>query len=68
MRKNHKSKPDVPFADRCFTIEETAQHLTISRGYVYTLLKTGRLTRTKLGTRTLIRGCEIEKLLIDGSV
>ena len=51
------------FGRRLFTIAETAEHLRISKTMVFKLIRQGQLAPTKIGTRTLIRGAAIERLL-----
>jgi excisionase family DNA binding protein len=49
-----------------FTIGEAAQRLRVSKWTIASWLSQGRLARTKVGARTLIRASELEKLLVDG--
>jgi excisionase family DNA binding protein len=67
VRKHHKAPLAIDFSDRCLTIDESALHLTVSRGMIYKLVGEGRLRPIKLGTRTLIRGADIEELLRTGA-
>jgi len=53
----------LEFDRRLFTIAEAAEYLRISKTMVFKLIREGRLTSTKIGTRTLIRGAAIERLL-----
>ncbi len=54
---------DIDFQHRLFSIGEAADYLRISRTMVFKLLRQRKLTPTKIGTRTLISGAAIERLL-----
>lgn len=54
---------DLAIADRCFTINEAAAHLRISRAMLYKYIAANKIRPVKLGTRTIIRGAEIERFL-----
>jgi len=47
----------------CFTIGEAAQYLRISRALLYQLIRQGRIKTIKIGTRTIVRGAELERFL-----
>ncbi len=47
----------------CFTISEAAQYLRISRALLYQLIRNGRIKTVKIGTRTILRGAELERFL-----
>ena len=47
----------------CFTISEAAHYLRISRALLYTLILGGRIKTVKIGTRTIVHGAELERLL-----
>jgi excisionase family DNA binding protein len=47
----------------CFTINEAAQYLRISRALLYKLIHDGRIKTVKVGARTIIRGAELERFL-----
>lgn len=47
----------------CFTINEAAQYLRISRAFLYKLIHEGRLKTVKIGKRTIVRAAEIERFL-----
>jgi len=47
----------------CFKISEAAQYLRISRALLYQLIRQGRIKTVKIGTRTIIRGAELERFL-----
>jgi excisionase family DNA binding protein len=52
----------IAFEDRAFTFDEACRdHLRISRGTGYKLVKAGRLEIVKLGTRTIVTGRAIRK-------
>jgi excisionase family DNA binding protein len=53
--------------DTLLSIEEVARRLGgISKWTVNAWLSQGRLTRTKVGSRTMIRESELEKVIQDG--
>jgi excisionase family DNA binding protein len=47
----------------CFTVGEAAQYLRISRALLYQLIRNGRIKTVKIGTRTILRGAELERFL-----
>ena len=47
-------EPDFHY--RVLSVREAADHLRISRAFVYKLLKSGSLKSKKLGSRTIITG------------
>lgn len=52
----------IPFEDRAFTFDEACRnHLRVSRGTGYKLVKTGQLEIVKFGTRTIVTGAAIRK-------
>ena len=57
------SHKEIEFGRLLFSVPEAAQHLRISRTMIFKLLRQGRLTPTKIGTRTLISGAAIDRLL-----
>lgn len=48
---------------RLYTIPETAKVLGIGRTTVYELLGTGKLTRVKVGTRSLVSATSIDEFV-----
>ena len=53
--------------DSLLSIKEAAQRLGgISKWTVHAWLSQGRLQRTKVGSRTMIRESELEKVIHDG--
>jgi excisionase family DNA binding protein len=54
-------EPDFHY--RVMSVKEAADHLRISRAFVYKLLKSGSLKSKKLGSRTIITGAAITALL-----
>ncbi len=57
------------YADKTFTIQQTADdELHCSRAFVCKLMRTGKLEYSKLGSRVIIRGRAISKLLDDSAV
>jgi excisionase family DNA binding protein len=51
------------FDHRIFSVAEAAQHLRISRAFLYELIAAKRIKPFKLGTRSLITGKEIVRFL-----
>jgi excisionase family DNA binding protein len=51
--------------DRNFSVTEAAQYLRVSRSFFYTLLTEGSIRAVKLGSRTIIPGCEIQRFMTD---
>jgi excisionase family DNA binding protein len=47
----------------CFTVNEAARYLRISRSLLYELIHDGRIRTVKIGARTIIRGAELERFL-----
>jgi excisionase family DNA binding protein len=47
----------------CFTVNEATHYLRISRALLYKLIHDGRIRTVKVGTRTIIRGAELERFL-----
>jgi excisionase family DNA binding protein len=47
----------------CFTINEAAQYLRISRALLYKLIHEGRIKTVKINSRTIIRDAELERFL-----
>lgn len=47
----------------CFTVNEAAQYLRVSRALLYKLIRDGRIKTVKVGARTIIRGAKIERFL-----
>jgi excisionase family DNA binding protein len=48
------------------SVEQVAKLLGISKWTVYAWLSKGKLQRTKVGSRTMIRESELEKVIIEG--
>jgi excisionase family DNA binding protein len=44
-------------------VTEAAHYLRISRALLYTLIRGGRIKTFKIGTRTIVRGAELERFL-----
>ena len=59
------SEKEIEFERLLFSVSEAAQHLRISRTTIFKLLREGKLTPTKIGTRTLISGAAIDRLLAE---
>jgi excisionase family DNA binding protein len=49
--------------ERLYSVKDAAQALGISPATVYTWLSLGRIVRTKIGSRVLIRQSELERLI-----
>jgi excisionase family DNA binding protein len=47
----------------CLSIAEASRYLRISRALLYELIRNGRIKTVKIGTRTIIRGAELERFL-----
>lgn len=58
---------DADFHHRKFSVAEAAEHLRCSRGFIFKLIKTGKLKGAKLGRRTIITGREIERALAESA-
>ena len=55
------------FLNNLMSVEEAAKRLGgISKWTVYRWLSQGKLNRTKVGGRTMIRECELQKVIEDG--
>jgi excisionase family DNA binding protein len=55
------------YVENLLSIEEAARRLGgISKWTVHAWLSQGRLRRTKVGSRTMIRESELEKIIQDG--
>lgn len=54
---------DVSHHQPCFTINEAAQYLRISRALLYKLIREGRIQTVKINSRTIVRGAELERFL-----
>jgi excisionase family DNA binding protein len=53
--------------DRLLSVEEAARELGgISKYTVQAWLSAGKLRRTKVGSRTMIRESELERVIVDG--
>jgi hypothetical protein len=60
---------DSDYDNRTFTIQHVADdELHCSRAFVNKLLRNGKLEYSKLGSRVVIRGRAIRKLLDDSAV
>lgn len=53
----------IEFRHRQFSINETADHLRISRVFLYKLIREKTIRPTKIGTRSIVSGAEIERAL-----
>jgi excisionase family DNA binding protein len=53
----------VAFEDRQFSIKEAIAYLTISESFFHQLVRKGELRIAKLGTRTLVSGAELRRVL-----
>ncbi|ESX23300.1 helix-turn-helix domain-containing protein [Mesorhizobium sp. LSJC264A00] len=57
------SKNPTPVTQAVFSVEELADYFRISRAGVWRLLQDGRLPKTKIGGRTLIRRIDADAFL-----
>jgi len=48
-----------------FTVVEAAQHLRVSRSFLYKLIAAGSLHPMKMGARTIITGGELKRFMAD---
>lgn len=53
----------LDLTQQVFTVAEAAAHLKISRALLYKFIGAGDLRTIKLGTRTLIRGAELDRFV-----
>jgi len=58
---------EVDFSHRRFSVAEAAEHLRVSKAFVFKLLREGKLNGSKLGRRTIISGREIERALAENT-
>jgi excisionase family DNA binding protein len=56
---------DNPLPKRCYSLQELARALGVSRGFIYKEITAGRLLKTKLGTRTVFTKEEIDRYLAE---
>ncbi len=54
---------DIDFKDRLFSVIEAADHLRISRAYLYQLMSQKRLRPVKFGKRTVFKGSELRRFV-----
>lgn len=52
--------------EKLFSIPKAAEHVGLSKFTIQTWLSKGKLLRTKVGSRTMIRESELQKVLEDG--
>jgi excisionase family DNA binding protein len=53
--------------DRLYPVEDAAQYLGgLSKYTIHAWLSSGKLRRTKVGSRTMIRESELERVIEDG--
>jgi excisionase family DNA binding protein len=57
----------MDFQHTVFTIAEAAQHLRVSRAFLYQLVAAKRLRPIKVGTRSLLTGAELGRFLSDAT-
>ena len=51
------------FEHRVFSIDGAANHLTVSRGWVYKQVRAKKLRLTKLGRRSVVTGKELARFI-----
>ena len=54
---------DTSFHHQIFSVSEAAQHLRVSRSYLYSLIAGKRVKPIKLGRRTVISGKELVRFI-----
>jgi excisionase family DNA binding protein len=52
--------------EKMYSVPEAAEVLGISTWTIYSYLSSGKLARSKIGSRTVVRESELEKLIEDG--
>ena len=52
----------INFEDQQFSIIEAAQHLRVSRSFIYKLIAAKTIQPRKLGSRTIISGAELKRV------
>ena len=57
----------MDFQHKVFTIAEAAQHLRVSRSFLYQLVAARRLRPIKVGARSLLTGAELGRFLADAT-
>lgn len=63
MRTDQKESRTFDLTDCQFTVPEAADHLRVSRSYVYELIADRKIRPVKLGKRTLIQGAELRRFM-----
>jgi hypothetical protein len=58
---------NLPFAERYFSIPETAEVIRSSDSHVFKLLREKKLKSIKVGARTIISGAAILKMINGGA-
>lgn len=48
-------------ADPCYTVETAAEHLAVSKDYIYTLIQIGELPAIRMGKKFIITTDDMEK-------
>ena len=56
-------KAALTFEHHVFSVSEAAEHLRISRSFLYRLFETGKIKPVKIGKRTIVTGAEIMRFL-----
>ena len=51
------------FENRVFSVPEAAQHLRISRAFLYQLIANKRIRPFKIGARSLVTGRELSRFV-----
>jgi hypothetical protein len=63
QRTEAKPALNLPFAERYFSIPETAEVIRSSNSHVFKLLREKKLKSIKIGARTIISGAAILKMI-----
>ena len=57
--------PNALFPDPLYTVRESSELTGHAYWTIWDMLKKGRLTKTKVGGKTMIRESELRKLIVD---
>jgi len=60
-----KAPPSIQFdiEDHVFSVDDAATHLRISKSYLYELVAAKKLTLTKIGKRSIVKGAELARFV-----
>jgi excisionase family DNA binding protein len=57
---------EFPYDRQNFSVIEAAEHLRVSRAFIFKMLRQGKLKASRLGRRRIITSQEIERILAEG--